>query len=118
MPADVAPIGRALISVSDKTGLVELAQALERRGVEIVSTGGTAAALARASVSVVDVAQVTGFQGKIVWDSSKPDGTPRKLMDVSRLTNLGWKAKIDLKTGVAMTYQSYLSELASGKLRS
>jgi GDP-L-fucose synthase len=63
------------------------------------------------------VAQVTGFKGKIVWDSSKPDGTPRKLMDVSRLSNLGWKAKIDLKSGVAMTYQSYLSEMASGKLR-
>ena len=61
MPADVAPIGRALISVSDKTGLVELAQALQSRGVEIVSTGGTAAALAKASVNVVDVAQVTEF---------------------------------------------------------
>jgi phosphoribosylaminoimidazolecarboxamide formyltransferase/IMP cyclohydrolase len=61
MPADVAPIGRALISVSDKTGLIDLARALERRGVELVSTGGTAAALAKAGVKVVDVAELTDF---------------------------------------------------------
>ncbi len=64
------------------------------------------------------VALVTGFKGQIVWDTTKPDGTPRKLMDVSRLAALGWKSKIDLKTGVAMTYQSFLAEQASGKLRS
>jgi len=63
------------------------------------------------------VAKVTGFQGKIVWDSSKPDGTPRKLMDVSRLTNLGWKARISLDEGVRLTYASYLQELSAGKLR-
>jgi phosphoribosylaminoimidazolecarboxamide formyltransferase/IMP cyclohydrolase len=61
MPVDVAPIGRALISVSDKTGLVDLARALSARGVEIVSTGGTAAALAKAGVEVLDVAQLTEF---------------------------------------------------------
>jgi len=63
------------------------------------------------------VAIVTGFQGKITWDSSKPDGTPRKLMDVSRLTNLGWKARISLDEGVRLTYASYLEELRTGKLR-
>ncbi len=61
MEADDAPIGRALISVSDKSGLVELGRALSARGVEIVSTGGTAAALAKAGVDVVDVAQLTEF---------------------------------------------------------
>src|SRR5580693_9387240 len=61
MTIDLAPIGRALISVSDKSGLVELARALAGRGVEIVSTGGTAAALARAGVPVVDVGALTGF---------------------------------------------------------
>ncbi|PTY05911.1 GDP-fucose synthetase [Opitutaceae bacterium EW11] len=64
------------------------------------------------------VAEVTGFKGKITWDVSKPDGTPRKLMDVSRLTGLGWKAKIGLREGVAKTYASFLEEKASGSLRS
>jgi GDP-L-fucose synthase len=63
------------------------------------------------------VAQVTGFTGKIVWDATKPDGTPRKLMDVSRLTALGWKARITLSEGVAKTYASYLAEKAAGTLR-
>lgn len=63
------------------------------------------------------VAEVTGFSGKIVWDSSKPDGTPRKLMDVSKLSALGWKAKIALREGVRLTYASYLAEKAAGTLR-
>jgi len=63
------------------------------------------------------VAEVTGFSGKIVWDSSKPDGTPRKLMDVSKLSALGWKAKIALRDGVRLTYASYLAEKAAGALR-
>jgi GDP-L-fucose synthase len=52
--------------------------------------------------------EVVGFQGEIVWDSSKPDGTPRKLMDVSRLGKLGWKAKTTLKDGLQETYQWFL----------
>jgi len=63
------------------------------------------------------VAQVTGFPGKIVWDASKPDGTPRKLMDVSKLSALGWKAKIGLREGVEKTYASFLAEKAAGTLR-
>ena len=63
------------------------------------------------------VAAVTGYPGKIVWDASKPDGTPRKLMDVSRLGALGWSAKIALREGVARTYQSFLDEKAAGTLR-
>jgi GDP-L-fucose synthase len=51
---------------------------------------------------------VVGFQGDIVWDTTKPDGTPRKLMDVSRLEKLGWKAKTSLKDGLNMTYQWFL----------
>jgi GDP-L-fucose synthase len=64
------------------------------------------------------VAAVTGFKGRIVWDATKPDGTPRKLMDVSRLTALGWKARIGLREGVEKTYASYLAEKAAGTLRS
>ncbi len=50
------------------------------------------------------IAKVTGFAGEIVWDSTKPDGTPRKLMDVSKLANLGWKYSIDLETGLGKVY--------------
>ncbi|HWA08785.1 MAG TPA: GDP-L-fucose synthase [Opitutaceae bacterium] len=63
------------------------------------------------------VAAVTGFQGRITWDASKPDGTPRKLLDVSRLTALGWTAKTSLREGVEKTYASFLAEKAAGKLR-
>ena len=61
MAEDIVKVGRALISVSDKTGVVELAGALAEYGIELLSTGGTAAAIERAGLAVVDVARVTGF---------------------------------------------------------
>ncbi len=65
-----------------------------------------------ADITILDlaklVARVTGFQGRIATDPSKPDGTMRKLMDVSRLTNMGWRARIGLETGVAETYRWFL----------
>jgi len=64
------------------------------------------------------VAQVTGFSGKILWDATKPDGTARKLLDVSRLTALGWKARIALREGIERTYRDFLSEKGAGTLRS
>lgn len=63
------------------------------------------------------VSQVTGFRGSVAWDASKPDGTPRKLLDVSRLSGLGWKARIDLATGLKSTYESFLAESAAGRAR-
>lgn len=48
-----------------------------------------------------------GYEGEIVWNTDKPDGTPRKLMDVGKLHNLGWKHKIDLKEGIEMVYKDY-----------
>ncbi|MBI5766891.1 MAG: GDP-L-fucose synthase [Verrucomicrobia bacterium] len=63
------------------------------------------------------VASVVGYRGKIAWDASKPDGTPRKLMDVSRLAALGWRAKLALRQGVEQTYASFLAEKAAGVLR-
>lgn len=63
------------------------------------------------------VASVVGYRGKIVWDATKPDGTPRKLMDVSRLAALGWKARIALREGLEKTYASFLVERAAGQLR-
>jgi GDP-L-fucose synthase len=63
------------------------------------------------------VAQATGYAGRIVWDATKPDGMPRKLLDVSRLTALGWKAKVGLADGLARTYASFQAESAAGRLR-
>lgn len=54
---------------------------------------------------------VVGFEGDLVFDTSKPDGTPRKLMDVSRLKDLGWQAKTNLKNGIEQTYAWYLEHL-------
>ncbi|MGM0694996.1 MAG: GDP-L-fucose synthase [Pseudomonadota bacterium] len=54
------------------------------------------------------VARVVGFEGEIVWDTSKPDGTPRKLMDVSRLKALGWQASISLEDGLRDAYRWFL----------
>jgi len=54
------------------------------------------------------VKEVIGFEGKIEWDTSKPDGTPRKLMDSSRINALGWSAKVTLKDGIARSYQDFL----------
>ena len=54
------------------------------------------------------VKEVVGFEGRLIWDTSKPDGTPRKLMDNSKLEGLGWKAKISLRDGLVGTYQWYL----------
>ncbi|HEX2826092.1 MAG TPA: GDP-L-fucose synthase [Burkholderiales bacterium] len=54
------------------------------------------------------VKSVVGFEGEIVWDSSKPDGTPRKMLDVSRLTALGWRAKLPLRDGIVLAYRDFL----------
>jgi len=54
------------------------------------------------------VRQITGFTGKIVWDTSKPDGTPRKLLDVTRLSELGWHYSIGLEQGIADAYRYFL----------
>lgn len=54
------------------------------------------------------VQRVVGFSGKIVWDTSKPDGTPRKLMDSSRLFALGWKPKVELEAGIKLAYDFFL----------
>lgn len=53
------------------------------------------------------IKNITGFKGEINWDSSKPDGTPRKLMDVSRLTQAGWKASIPLEEGIRKVYKEH-----------
>jgi GDP-L-fucose synthase len=91
----------------------DLAEALvflmnEYSGEEHVNVGtGT-------DVSIKELAQlickVVGYCGKIVFDTSKPDGTPKKLLDVSKINSLGWKAKVSLEEGIRKTYEWYLKE--------
>ena len=91
----------------------DLAEALvflinEYSGEEHVNVGtGT-------DVSIKELAElickVVGYNGKIVFDTSKPDGTPKKLLDVSKINSLGWKAKVSLEEGIRKTYEWYLKE--------
>lgn len=62
------------------------------------------------------ICEVIGYKGKLIYDRSKPDGTPRKLLDINKLAALGWKAKIDLQTGIKKTYDWYLEKIANEKI--
>jgi GDP-L-fucose synthase len=62
------------------------------------------------------IARVTGYRGQLVWDASKPDGTPRKLMDVSRLAALGWRSQIALEDGLRDAYRWFLEHHAEARL--
>ena len=63
-------------------------------------------------LSIKELAEITarviGYRGKICWDESKPDGTPRKLLDVSKLNGLGWKASTKLEEGIRLAYEDFL----------
>ncbi len=59
------------------------------------------------------VQKIVGHQGEIIWDTNKPDGTPKKLMDSSKLRNLGWEPKINLEEGIQITYKWFLEMLKS-----
>jgi GDP-L-fucose synthase len=61
------------------------------------------------------VKEVVGFQGEVIWDESKPDGTPRKLLDITKLKNLGYQPHDDLRTGITKTYEWFKQELVSAK---
>ncbi|MCH6255325.1 GDP-L-fucose synthase [Puniceicoccaceae bacterium K14] len=63
------------------------------------------------------VKKVVGFEGELAFDSSKSDGTPRKIMDVSRLRDAGWSAKVPLEKGIELTYPIFLAEQSQGSLR-
>ncbi len=72
-------------------------------------------------ISILELAQliqeITGFEGEILHDRSKPDGTPRKLMDVSKLEKLGWEAKIDLREGITKVYEEYVRTIGQSNNR-
>ncbi len=59
--------------------------------------------------------KVIGYEGTLVFDTTKPDGTPRKLMDVSRLARLGWQAQISLRNGLEATYGWFLAHLDAAR---
>ena len=58
------------------------------------------------------VAGIVGYEGEIRWDKSRPNGTPRKLLDVSKAASLGWKAKTGLEEGIRLAYEDFLRRLA------
>jgi len=59
------------------------------------------------------VKNIVGYTGELQWDRSKPDGTPRKLLDVSRIKSLGWEPRVSLEEGIRQTYRWYLEKNAS-----
>jgi len=72
-------------------------------------------------ISIGDLARLVqatvGYQGKLRYDTTKPDGTPRKLTDITQIKNTGWSPKIPIEEGVVLAYQAFLEEIASGQLR-
>ncbi|NTF33473.1 GDP-L-fucose synthase family protein [Rhizobium skierniewicense] len=103
---------REFLYVDDMAGacLFVMEQATINDGLFNVGTG-TDVTIRELAETVMDV---ICFKGEIVFDASKPDGTPRKLLDVSRLQQLGWKAKIGLREGIALAYADFLSKHAGG----
>jgi GDP-L-fucose synthase len=104
---------REFLHVDDLAGAaVFLMERYDEPGIINVGTGQ--------DITIADLAQliarIVGYSGRLVFDSSKPDGTPRKLLDIARLSNLGWHASISLEDGIRSTYNSFLENIASARL--
>lgn len=105
---------RELLYVDDAAdGMVFLMKTYSDEGIVNIGTGQDVpvAELARL------VCEAAGYQGALRFDTSRPDGTPRKVVDVSRLAALGWTARTSLKDGLALTYRWFVENVASQKLR-
>ena len=63
------------------------------------------------------ISSIVDYEGEIIWDVSKPDGTPKKLLDISKLKHVGWEAKTSLKKGIELTLQNYIEELGTKSIR-
>lgn len=88
--------------------------ALENRLPEYLYNVGTGEDLTIKALAET-IQKIVGHQGEIIWDASKPDGTPRKLMDVSKMHNLGWKHEVELEEGIQKTYQWFLDNIENFK---
>lgn len=82
-------------------------------GADIVNIGNGWEISIREAAEVIQ--EITGYQGEVRWDTSQPDGNPRRLLDVSRLTELGWQAKTAFRDGVARTYRWFLDNRATAR---
>ena len=104
---------REFLHVDDlAAAAVFLIQHYDEPGIINVGTGqdSTIAELAQL------IARIVGYSGNLVFDAAKPDGTPRKLLDVTRLSNLGWRASISLENGIRSTYNWFLENIGSARL--
>ena len=105
---------REFLYVDDAAdGMVFLMQHYSDEGIVNLGTGR--------DVPIIDlvgmVCRAVGFQGGIRFDTSRPDGTPRKVVDVSRINQLGWTARTPMSEGLAVTYRWYLDHVASEQRR-
>ncbi|MBO6185759.1 MAG: GDP-L-fucose synthase [Chryseobacterium sp.] len=103
---------REFLFVDDMAASVVFA--LENRLPEHLYNVGTGVDLTIKDLAEL-IQKVTGHTGEILWDTEKPDGTPRKLMDVSKMHELGWKHKIELEAGITKTYQWFLENINNFK---
>jgi GDP-L-fucose synthase len=91
--------------------LVFLMEECDAKGIgEIVNVGSGAECSIRELAETI--ARVIGFTGGFVYDGAKPNGTPRKIMDISKINSLGWKARTTLENGIALAYRSFLADIA------
>lgn len=100
----VEDLADAIVYLMDKVNAPDLYE----KGITHLNIGSGEDLEIRELVNLIK--EVTGYQGEIKFDTSKPDGTPRKLMDVTRLHNLGWKHKTDLKEGIVKAYGWFLEQ--------
>ena len=84
----------------------------DHRSPPLINIGVGKALTIRELVKVVKA--VVGYERQITWDQTKPDGTPRKLLDVSRLSDLGWKPRTGLKESIQKAYDDYFSRIERG----
>lgn len=103
---------REFLFVDDMAASVVFA--LENRLPEHLYNVGTGVDLTIKDLAEL-IQKVTGHTGEILWDTEKPDGTPRKLMDVSKMHELGWKHKVELEAGITKTYQWFLENINNFK---
>jgi GDP-L-fucose synthase len=105
---------REFLHVDDLAAAIDVS--LENYDSELHMNIGTGEDLSIKELAVL-ISELTSFNGEILWDISKPDGTPRKVLDVSRIQNLGWSSKISLRNGIQSTIDWYKKNLEIGLVR-